>query len=72
MTRVLELHDETVDSSTPTGQTATLNDDGTVTFDGDQIQAIMTQGLARYKPEKVFDNMAGWSNGYSASIKERG
>ncbi len=71
MARVLELIDETVGDGVPTGDTATLRDDGRVTFDGNGVRSIISKWLVDHPPEEVFNEMAGWSNGY-ASLRERG
>lgn len=70
MARVLELFDETGDSSKPTGETATLTDEGRVMYQGQTVQSILGKWLAVDSPDSVFDNMRGWSNGY-VSLREK-
>lgn len=70
MARTLEVVDVTGSKDMPTGDTATLEDDGKVTFNGDQARAIMGRWLATHPAKEVFDKMAGWSNGY-VSLMER-
>lgn len=70
MARVLELIDETGEEPEATGDTATLDQDGNVTYKGTGVQAIIQKWLAEDSASGVFDNMAGWSNGYM-SLKER-
>lgn len=70
MARVLELIDETGDEPRPTGDTATLDQNGNVTYKGEGVQGIIGKWLLGDSASNVFDNMAGWSNGY-VSLKEK-
>jgi hypothetical protein len=68
--RTLELFDETVSPAKATGHTATLRDDGQVTFAGNGVRSIISKWLVDHPAEEVFNKMAGWSNGY-ATLQER-
>jgi hypothetical protein len=70
MTRVLELLDETGEDPVPTGDTATIDPTGRVTYKGDGVRNIISKWLSSRSPDEVFDNMRGWSNGY-VSLQER-
>lgn len=70
MARTLELFDESGDESIATGDTATLTDNGLLSYQGDGVKQILSVWLKGESPEDVFDNMRGWSNGY-VSLKER-
>lgn len=69
MAITLEMIDVSGDVDEPTGQTATLEDDGTITYKGDGVKDLMAVPLRTMKPGKVFDRMNGWSNGYVALRK---
>lgn len=70
MARVLELLDETGSTSKPTGDTATLEDDGKVIYKGDGVKIVMSRWLINHSASDVFDKLAGWSNGY-VTLQER-
>lgn len=70
MARTLELIDETTTPPQSTGHTATLRDDGQVTYTGKGVQSIISKWLVDHPAEEVFNKMAGWSNGY-ATLQER-
>lgn len=70
MATTLELFDITGDTPEPTGSTATLADDGTVTYEGRGVQNIIARWLRVDKPEKVFSDFNKWSNGYQ-TLKRR-
>lgn len=70
MARTLELFDETGDSPVATGDTATLTDNGLLSYQGEGVKQILSTWLKDEDPKDVFDNMRGWSNGY-VSLKER-
>lgn len=71
MARILELVDVSGDKDVPTGDTATLDQNGKVAYKGTGVQSIIGRYLQGRTPDEVFDKMAGWSNGY-ATLKERG
>jgi len=68
--RTLVLMDESGDASKSTGDSATLSDNGLVSYQGTGVRAIIGKWLAVDSPQNVFDNMRGWSNGY-VSLQER-
>lgn len=71
MARMLVLMDENGPTSEPTGDSATLSDDGRhVSFQGDGVKDIISRWLVGHSPQEVFDKMAGWSNGY-VSLQEK-
>lgn len=70
MARVLDLMDETVSPPKATGHTATLRDDGQISFVGNGVRSIISKWLVDHPAEEVFNKMAGWSNGY-ATLQER-
>lgn len=70
MAVTLLLLDETSGKPVPTGDTATLSDDGSVTYRGDGVRNIIGKWLKEQPAAVVFENMAGWSNGY-ATLQER-
>jgi hypothetical protein len=70
MSRTLELVDVSGAKPEKTGDTATLGNDGKVTYEGDGVRAIMSIWLAKRSPAEAFDLMNGWSNGY-VSLQER-
>lgn len=69
-TRVLELIDETTDPGQPTGDTATLHEGGSVTFEGNGVRSIFAPFLLDHSPEQVFNELSGWSNRYT-TLRER-
>jgi hypothetical protein len=69
MARVLEVVDVSGDKDVPSGDTATLEDDGSVTYKGTRARAIMSKWLVKHPASEVFDKMAGWSNGYVALME---
>jgi hypothetical protein len=64
MAQTLELVDLTGEQPEPTGATATLDDTGRVTYEGDGVKAIIGKFLVGHSPTDVFEKMADWSNGY--------
>lgn len=70
MARVLELVDMTEDPSVVMGDTATLEDTGKVTYQGDGVREIIAKFLVDNSGEDVFNKMADWSNGY-VQLRER-
>lgn len=71
MARVLELIDVTGDKDVPTGDTATLDQNGQVTYKGTGVKSVIEKWLVDNEPSDVFDKMTNWSNGY-ITLKERG
>lgn len=72
MARTLEVMDISDDGSTqPSGDTATLEDDGKVTYKGPRARAIISKWLVKHQPAEVFNDMAGWSNGYVALMERQ-
>lgn len=69
MARTLELFDESGAVPQATGDSVTLTDDGLLSYQGKRVQNIIGKWLLDNKPEEVFDNMRGWSNGYT-SLRE--
>lgn len=64
MAQTLELVDLTGEDAEPTGATATLDDAGHVTYQGDGVKAIIGKFLAGHSASDVFEKMSDWSNGY--------
>jgi hypothetical protein len=71
MAKTLVLVDETADPPEETGDSATLDDNGVVTYKGDGVKAIIAKWLRDQSPEEAFEDLTGWSNGYS-SLREGG
>lgn len=71
MARVLELVDVSGDKEVPTGDTATLDQNGKVTYKGAGVRDIVARFLVDHDSGEVFDKMTGWSNGYIA-LRNRG
>jgi hypothetical protein len=71
MARVLELVDESGDKPRPTGDEASLDQNGKVSYKGNGVRVIIGQYLVNHSADEVFDKMAGWSNGYS-TLREKG
>ena len=69
-TRVLELIDESTNPGQPTGDTATLNEDGSVSFQGNGVRNIFASYLLDHSPRRVFNELSGWSNRY-VTLQER-
>lgn len=70
MARVLELIDLGEDEDVTVGDTATLDQNGKVTYKGTGVQNIIAKFLVNHDGDEVFDKMNGWSNGYIA-LRER-
>lgn len=70
MATTLELFDITGDKPEPTGSTATLGDDGKVTYEGRGVENIIERWLDVNGPEKVFSDFTNWSNAYQ-TLKRR-
>lgn len=66
----LELIDVSAEEPVPTGDTATLDSNGKITYKGNGVKAILAPWVKEHAPEEVFRQMAGWSNGY-VSLRER-
>jgi hypothetical protein len=70
MAQTLVLLDVTARLPKETGDSATLSDDGKVTYEGKGVENIIGRWLKVDPAEKVFNDFNGWSNGY-ASLKRR-
>lgn len=70
MARVLELVDISGDEPVTVDDTATLDQNGKVTYKGTRVRNIISTFLVDNDPEDVFDRMANWSNGY-VQLQER-
>jgi hypothetical protein len=70
LARTLILVDETGDTPRPTSDSATLANDGSVSYQGNGVRNIISKWLAENPADVVFKNAAGWSNGY-ATLQER-
>lgn len=68
--RVLELVDIAGDEPVVRNDTATLDQNGKVTFNGGTVRNIISRFLNGHEPSEVFDKMANWSNGY-IQLQER-
>jgi hypothetical protein len=68
MATTLELVD--FDTEEPEGSSATLDDNGRITYEGDGVRDILESPLRTLPKERVFRDYAGWSNGYVV-LKER-
>lgn len=61
----LELWDMSGDEDEYAGASATLRDDGQITYTGRGLQAILSPYLdVDRKMDQVFNDLDGWSNGY--------
>lgn len=70
MAVTLELVDQTGIEPRATGDTATLSDEGKVTYSGSGVRHVLSVYLAAKSPEEVFRNMTNWSNGYVSLRKK--
>lgn len=70
LARTLELIDVSGDRPVATGDTATLSDEGSLSFQGDGVKQILAPWVRDNSPEDLFNNFRGWSNGY-VSLRER-
>lgn len=68
--RVLELVDISGKEPVVVGDTATLDQNGNITYKGPKVRDIISRFLAEHEPQEVFDKMANWSNGY-VQLQER-
>jgi len=68
--RVLELVDITGDEPVVQDDTATLDQNGKITYKGGRVRDIISRFLNEHAPSEVFDKMANWSNGY-VQLQER-
>lgn len=68
--RVLELVDISGDEPVVLDDTATLDQNGKLTFNGGRVRDIIGRFLVNHEPEEVFDKMVNWSNGY-VQLQER-
>jgi hypothetical protein len=66
----LELVDISGEEPVVEEDTATLDPNGNVAYQGNRVKAIIGRFIAEHEPGDVFDRMANWSNGY-VQLQER-
>jgi hypothetical protein len=69
--RVLELIDISGEEPVVLEDSATLDQNGKVTYKGTRVKNIIGKFFDGHRPDEVFDKMADWSNGY-VQLQERG